>query len=102
MGKWVRVALASDLKAGEGKTVDAHGVEVALFNVDGAFRAIGNTCKHRGGPLGEGELAGTTVTCPWHGWQYDVTTGVSVRNPEVAVPSYRVDVRGAEVFLELP
>ena len=98
----MRVALVSDLEAGQGKTVERRGVAIALFNVDGTFRAIENACCHRGGPLSEGELTGATVTCPWHGWRFDVTTGSTLRNSEIAVPTYRVEVRGDEVFVELP
>jgi nitrite reductase/ring-hydroxylating ferredoxin subunit len=102
MGEWVRVALVSDLEPGQGKTVERRGVEFALFNVEGIFRAIGNACPHRKGPLAEGELDKDTVTCPWHGWQFDVTTGVNLRNAEISVPTYRAEVRGDEVFIELP
>jgi nitrite reductase (NADH) small subunit len=101
MGDLVKVALVSDLQPGQGKTVERRGVAVALFNVDGRFCAIGNACCHRGGPLAEGELTGTTVTCPWHGWQFNVTTGSTLRNPEIGVPAYRVEVHGNEVFVEL-
>jgi len=54
-----------------------------------------------GGPLGDGPLEGKIVTCPWHGWQYDVTTGKIVQNPSVGVACYAVEVRGAEVFVDL-
>ena len=57
----------------------------ALFNVDGGFYAINDVCGHRGGPLGEGELDGKTVICPWHGWRWDVTTGANVNNPAVKI-----------------
>jgi nitrite reductase/ring-hydroxylating ferredoxin subunit len=102
MGEWVRAALVSDLEPGQGKTVERRGVEFALFNVEGTFRAIGNACPHRKGPLAEGELDKNTVTCPWHGWQFDVTTGVNQRNAVASVPIYRTEVRGDEVFIELP
>ena len=102
MGEFVKVALASDLEPGQGKTVEPQGVSIALFNVGGTFRAIGNVCCHQGGPLGEGELDGATVTCPWHAWQYDVTTGASLADRGVGVPTYRVEVRGDGVFVELP
>jgi nitrite reductase/ring-hydroxylating ferredoxin subunit len=102
MGQFVKVARVSELAPGQGKTVEGGGVEMALFNVGGTFRALGNACCHRGGPLGDGELDGTTVTCPWHGWQYDVVTGTALRNDEVSVPTYRVEVRGEDVFVELP
>jgi nitrite reductase (NADH) small subunit len=102
MGAWVKVGLVSDLDPGQGKTVERRGTEIALFNMGGSFRAIGNACPHRKGPLAEGELDGNTVTCPWHGWQFDVATGASLRSAEIAVPTYRTEVRGDEVFVELP
>jgi nitrite reductase/ring-hydroxylating ferredoxin subunit len=102
MGKWVRAAAAADLAPGQGKTVERSGVVFALFNVDGRFYAIGNACPHHGGPLAEGELDGATVTCPWHEWRVDVTTGATLRNPEIGVPAYRVEIREAEVYVELP
>ncbi|OGB93812.1 MAG: hypothetical protein A2Z31_02410 [candidate division NC10 bacterium RBG_16_65_8] len=77
-------------------------MEFALFSVGETFRAIGNACRHHGGPLGEGELDRTTATCPWHGWQFDVTTGATLRNPDLSAPRYRVEVRGGAVFVEVP
>lgn len=102
MAKTVKVAQVSDLSPGEGKVVQADGQPIALFNVGGTFYAIHNTCLHRGGPLGEGGLSETVVTCPWHGWQYDVTTGANVRNPAVKVATFKVKVEGSDVFVELP
>jgi nitrite reductase (NADH) small subunit len=98
----VRVVASSELLPGQGRVVRADDLEIALFNVDGSFYAIGNTCRHRGGPLGEGSLEGSVVTCPWHGWEYDVTSGVSRVNPAMRVPVYRTEVKGDEVFIELP
>jgi nitrite reductase/ring-hydroxylating ferredoxin subunit len=102
MGVWVRVAKVDDLAPGQGKTVEAKRTAIALFNVAGTFYAIGNDCRHRGGPLAEGALHGTVVTCPWHDWRFDVTTGATVRNPEIGVPRYNVEVRGDDVFIEMP
>jgi 3-phenylpropionate/trans-cinnamate dioxygenase ferredoxin component len=98
----IRVAASSELLPGQGRVVKADNLEIALFNVDGSFYAIGNTCLHRGGPLGEGSLEGSVVTCPWHGWEYDVTTGVSRVNPAKKVPVYRTEVQGQDVLIELP
>ena len=64
---WVRVAAAGAIAPGEGRVVEAGGRTLALFNVDGAYYAIDNTCSHRGGPLGDGDLEGTVVSCPWLG-----------------------------------
>ena len=99
MSNFVRVASTSDLKPGESKVVNANGTEVALFNVDGEFFAINNTCLHRGGPLGEGFLEGDVVTCPWHGWRYNVKTGMNVTIPTAKVETYQVKVEGNEVFV---
>ena len=81
---FVEVAKVSDVKPGHNKVVKAGGKEVALFNVDGKFHATTNTCLHRGGPLGEGSLSDSVVTCPWHGWQYDVKSGACKTNPSVS------------------
>ncbi len=99
MASFVRVAATAEIPAGQGKTVEVGGKKIALFNCDGTFYAIDDTCKHRGGPLGEGELEGTTVTCPWHGWTYDVTTGVSPDDADCAVDKYEVRVEGDDVMV---
>src|SRR5206468_1919757 len=65
----VRVAAVGDVASGEGRVVEVEGKTLALFNVDGTYYAIDNSCAHRGGPLGEGELDGCVVTCPWHAWR---------------------------------
>jgi nitrite reductase (NADH) small subunit len=72
MGTWVKAAKCQDVEPGSGVVSDCAGVVVALFNVGGEFHAIQNKCPHRGGPLGEGELNGQVVTCPWHAWSFDV------------------------------
>lgn len=102
MADFVRVASVSEIAAGQGKVIETGGRTIAVFNCDGTFYAIDNTCKHQGGPLGEGELAGTVVTCPWHGWTYDVSTGISPDDPECAVERYEVKVEGADVMVALP
>ena len=69
MSDFISVAKTTDVPAGEGRVFEVDGVPVAVFNIDGTFHALDNTCLHRGGPLGEGICNATTVTCPWHGWQ---------------------------------
>ena len=93
-----KVAKVSDIPAGTGKTVDVGGEKVAVFNVAGTFYAISNTCAHRGGPLGEGDLDGNTVTCPWHGWSYDVKTGAAAHQA-ASVKTYSVKVEGDDVLV---
>ena len=97
MAEYVTVAKVSDLAAGSGRVVEVNGKSVALFNVNGSFYAIDNTCRHQGGPLGEGMLEGSVVTCPWHMWEYDVTTGELAANREIKVETYAVQVEGNEV-----
>ena len=99
MANFVKVASVPEIPLGQGKTIEAGGRKIALFNVDGKFFAIDNTCAHRGGPLGEGSLEEKTVTCPWHGWRYDVTTGVSEISPDVGVPSYPIKVEGQDIYV---
>ena len=98
---FVRAAKAADVPAGTIREFQVGGKAIALANVGGQFHAISNTCLHRGGPLGDGPLEGSVVTCPWHGWQYDVSTGKVGQNPSVGVEVYRVEVRGDEVFVDL-
>ena len=97
MAEFVRVTGTTDVAPGSGVVAEVNGQSVAVFNVDGTYYAIDNTCVHRGGPLGEGELEGDTVTCPWHGWQYNVKTGVSLTNPSACVKSYQVKVEGSDI-----
>jgi len=95
-----KAANLSEVPSGTIKEVQVGGKPVALANVAGTFYAINGTCLHRGGPLGQGVLEGTVVTCPWHGWQFDVTTGKAVMNPNAAVGCLRTEVRGDEVYVD--
>ena len=102
MPKTVKVAQTSELSPGTGKVVEADGRSIALFNVEGAFHALDNTCTHRGGPLGEGKLNGESVTCPWHGANFNVKTGAVTKPPAGAgVRSFPVKVEGDDVLVEL-
>ena len=101
MAQWTKVAETADVPPGRGRVVGVGGRDVALFNVDGTFFAVDNTCGHRGGPLGEGNLSGPVVACPWHGWQYDVRTGENALDDRFRVVCYPVRVDGASVLVEL-
>lgn len=69
--------------------------DAAVFNVAGSFCATQAKCTHQGGPLNEGKLQGSTVTCPWHGAQFNVCTGAVLRGPATEpVKTYRVAVEG--------
>src|SRR6266478_6431057 len=81
----------SEVSPGSAKLVG----DAAVFNVDGGFCATQARCTHRQGPLSEGKLEGSTVTCPWHGAQFNVCTGAVLRGPATeSVKTYRVIVEG--------
>jgi nitrite reductase/ring-hydroxylating ferredoxin subunit len=98
---FVRTVKVDEVPAGTVRELQVEGKAVALANVGGKFYAINNTCLHRGGPLGQGVLEGKVVTCPWHGWQFDVTSGKVVQNPTVGVDCYPTEVRGQDVFVDV-
>ncbi len=97
---FLRAAKKDEIPAGTIREFQVNGTTLALANVAGKFYAINNTCLHRGGPLGQGELEGNVVTCPWHGWQYDVISGKVTMNPSIGVRSYAVEVRGEDIFVD--
>jgi nitrite reductase/ring-hydroxylating ferredoxin subunit len=99
MPVFVRVAKAAEVPPGNGRVVVVQGHPVALFNVQGRFYAISNVCLHRGGPVGEGQLDGEIVTCPMHGWEYDVRTGANTINPAARLKTYEVRLEGDDVLV---
>ncbi len=103
MAEFKSIAKLSELEPGSLKHVELEDdTQICLANVDGKVYAIGGECTHMGGPLGEGELEGTIVTCPWHSGEFDVTTG-EVKGPpaEESVPSYEVRIEGDDVQVAL-
>ena len=101
MSEFVKVATVTDLKPGEGKVVIVGDRELALFNVAGQFHCIDNHCPHRDGPLGEGVLNGNVVTCPLHGWRFDVTTGQSPVIPSAKVEKLAVVIEANIVKVKI-
>jgi NAD(P)H-dependent nitrite reductase small subunit len=101
MAEFVRVGSVRDFAKGQGKLVETSGRQLAVFNVKGTLYAIDNVCKHQGGPLADGELEGCTVTCPWHGWAYDVSSGECIEDSESSVEKFEVKVEGDEVWVKI-
>src|SRR5437899_1104345 len=102
MAGFVKVAQSDEIAPGQGKMIEVGGKKIALFNVDGSFYAIDDTCTHRGGPLSEGSLDGKEVTCPWHGAIYDVITGEVLSPPAPkGVARYNVRVEGTDIEVEV-
>ena len=98
---FVRAAKIGELPPGTVREFQIEGKAVALANVEGKIYAINNTCLHRGGPLGQGTLEGNVLTCPWHGWQFDVTSGKVLENPQAGVDCYATELRGEDIFVDL-
>ena len=117
MGRHV-VARVEEIPPGGRKIVRIEGREVGVFNLDGVFYALKNVCAHQGARVCLGKIVGTTLPsdvyeyryglegrilrCPWHEWEYDITTGRSVFDPEVRVVTYPVEVAGGEIAVTIP
>ncbi len=84
------------------KVVEAEGLSIGVFCVDGAWHALQNSCLHRGGPVCKGPLEDGILTCPWHGYQYKLATGELLLDPDAKLPRYPVEVRGDQVYLRVP
>ncbi|HZR03960.1 MAG TPA: Rieske 2Fe-2S domain-containing protein [Burkholderiales bacterium] len=98
---WAYAIDEDALEEGHGTTVHINGNAIALFRVEDQFFAIANACPHRGGPLGSGDVEGFTVTCPWHGWCWDMRTGHNTRQPNSAVACFDVKVEDGRVFVHV-
>ena len=98
---WMGVLKTAEVPPGVSKVADLGGPKVAVYNVDGVFHVISNECAHQGGPLGEGKLEGFSVTCPWHQWKYDVTTGQCLSVSGSSVRRYESAVLGDELFVKV-
>jgi nitrite reductase/ring-hydroxylating ferredoxin subunit len=98
---WTPIARLEDCPPGNALECLAAGRIIALYNVDGQFFALDGLCPHQGGPLGKGSLDGCILTCPWHGWQFDVRTGQSQLSANIRQPGYEVRVENEQVLVKL-
>ena len=101
MSEFIKVATVGEIAKNTAKTCEIGDHQIAVFNVNGEFSAINNLCPHRGGPLAEGDLNGTLVTCPWHNWEFDVKTGASPVNPAVSVQTFPCKVENGDVLVDV-
>jgi nitrite reductase/ring-hydroxylating ferredoxin subunit len=102
MPRFVKLATLDELPEGATKEVEHDGRIVALFHIDGVVSAIDGICPHQGGPLVEGEIEGTRVTCPWHGWRFDIRTGETPVSPRIKQTTYEVRLEGRDVLVAVP
>jgi len=99
---FTKAASVSEVPAGRAKCLTINDRKIALFNVNGTYYAIDDTCTHRGGPLSEGAVSGAQVVCPWHGASFDLATG-QVLNPPArsGVAAFKVQVVGDEIQVDV-
>lgn len=110
------VTSADDIEDGERVVVDIEGREIAVFYSNDEYHALSNYCTHQGGPACEGLLSGTLdvdeddeliwacddeiVACPWHGWEFDITSGEHLASDDYRLPSYDVHVIDGDLYVE--
>lgn len=99
MSQWIPIATSDECPPGTAIERLADGRMVAIANVGGTYHAIDGLCPHQGGPLGTGSLCGTVLTCPWHGWQFDVATGRHVVSRTVRQAVYEVREEDGRLFV---
>jgi len=99
MAEFIAAASIDEVPPGGSKVVAIGDREIALFNIRGTFYAIDNVCPHQGGPLAEGWLDGTIVTCPWHAWCFDVATGRMTLGDFARVDAFEVQVEGSIISI---
>ena len=103
MAEFIKVAAQDELEEGDLLAVEVDGEPICLAKVDGRVFAFTDNCTHISGPLNEGELDGEVLTCPWHGAQFNVTTGKVLRGPaRQDIATYPVKVEDNTVFVSLP
>lgn len=96
---FTRLAGADEIPPGTARSFPHGRYEVALFNVGGEFFALENSCPHQGGPIADGWLEGAMVTCPWHGWCFDVRSGKMSLGDFARVTKFAVRREGDSIFV---
>jgi len=96
-----KVARVEEIPPGTIRAVQAGEEEIAIANVGGEFFATQHPCLHLKGPIGDGRLEGKTLSCPWHGWQYDVQTGRNEFDHEIRLQTFEVRVEDGDVKIAL-
>jgi len=97
---FVKIATTADIPRGGARAFAVGDREIAVFHVGDRFYAIDNVCPHQGGPLADGWVDGTVVTCPWHAWCFDVTTGEMTLGFST-VDTFEVQVDGSAIAVSL-
>ena len=98
----VSVGTVGDLADGDCLTAEVAGTPIAVWHVGGQYFALEDRCPHAGAPLSDGIVDGTTVTCPWHDWCFDLATGGKLNTPKVRAKAFAVTVEGGRIVVEVP
>jgi nitrite reductase (NADH) small subunit len=99
---WTAITKVENEPLREGRAVTVGDSEIAIFHLDGRYLTIENQCPHKGGPLCDGIVSGTTVVCPLHGQRFDLETGMPVLASQPAcVATYPTRVEGGVIFVDL-
>lgn len=101
MARLIKVGEIDELTPGQGKLVQVDGQDIALFNVNGTYYAMGAVCPHEEGPLHEGEVDGDSIICPWHGYDFNVKTGECSVDSDLRVMTYIVKTEGNDLLIEV-
>ena len=102
MSDFVKVASTSEISKGKMKGFEVKGNKLLIANVNGKYYSVCSICPHRKGPLQEGELNGNNVTCPWHGSEFDITSGKVTKGPATEnIKKYEVKVDGKDILIKI-
>ena len=103
MPQQITLGCLDDFPIGEGREITAEGRIFAVFRLDeDQFQVIDGICPHAGGPLAKGHLQDNIVTCPWHGWQFDVQTGQHCLTPQIRNSCFPASIDENQLKIELP
>ena len=98
---WQKLCLLEELPEAAGKEFLVDGRVIAVFRTSEGLQAVDGMCAHQGGPIAQGQLDHNCVTCPWHGWQYDVTTGNNMLTGKKMLDTFAMEIRDREVWIQL-
>lgn len=101
--EFIELASLDELPDGERLYVEIDGAPIVVFNIAGDFYAIADLCSHDGGPVGDGELTGFSISCPRHGADFDVRTGEVLSLPAIVdIPAYPIRIENGMIKIGVP
>jgi NAD(P)H-dependent nitrite reductase small subunit len=101
LAEFIDIGEVHDLPAGRARTVTVGDRKIALYHTATGFFASDNQCPHRGGPLGEGDIIGEEIICPWHLWGFEIATGECTGNIQVSIVTHEVKIEGDRILVRL-